>query len=200
MNQIILLSGHQGSGKSTVQQLLVDAFRPAKFVWTHAFNFADAIYHFHNLIYSALETDFGMPFPKPVKDGVLLQVLGTEWGRKVLGNDIWVKIMRSRIDQATKEPGNHVFIVGDTRFRNEFDAFPEALRVRLNAPECIRKYRAHSWRENTAHPSEIDLDQYDVDGRFDLYFESYESMTSEKIATNIVEVLSRGHWLEGRKV
>ena len=49
----------------------------------------------------------------------LMQTLGTEWGRKLISYDIWLKIMKQRI-QATFDKGLNV-IVDDMRFHNEYE-------------------------------------------------------------------------------
>lgn len=46
-----------------------------------------------------------------------MQTLGTEWGRKCLGDDFWVGLWRARVD-AILENGGRV-VVDDCRFPNE---------------------------------------------------------------------------------
>lgn len=90
-------------------------------------------------------------------------------------------------------------IIDDCRFTNEFDAFPQALRVRLNAAEDVRKGRAESWRENTVHPSEVGLDLYDIEGKFDLYLQTDLAESSPKhCATLITAQLLKRTWIEKR--
>jgi hypothetical protein len=100
-----------------------------------------------------------------------------------------------------KEAPGIVFIVADCRFQNEFDAFPEALRVRLTASEDVRRTRTNSWRENTSHPSEIDLDGYEAEGKFDLVFDTStaERNTPEHCAEMILAQLQKQSWIEKRK-
>ncbi len=181
MNKLILLSGQQGSGKSTIQRLLAPFYRPL--------NFADVIYRIHDF---ALETVAGHGIQLPSnKDGKLLQLLGTEWGRS-LDKDIWIKILRNQVDHLLEDPEQRTggVCIGDCRFENEFDAFPDALRVRLHAPPDVRQKRAQSWRENTSHPSECDLDCYDLAGKFDLYINTEGGITPEETAKFIMEHIS----------
>lgn len=172
-HQVVLLSGKQGSGKSTIQLAIKEEALLHGFSEVHTINFADALYSLHDAVLNTLQSKFCIP-KVTNKDGVLLQLLGTEWGRKVYGDNIWVDIVKKKIEMLAAQPGKHLVVVADCRFRNEFDAFPEALRVRLTAPEKSRKERTTSWRDNTQHPSEIDLDQYEKESKFDLLFDTWE--------------------------
>lgn len=53
----------------------------------------------------------------------LLQSLGTEVGRKILGDRVWVDIQRDKINYLT-EQGKHVVVTG-VRYENEADLFEE---------------------------------------------------------------------------
>lgn len=167
--QIVLLSGKQGSGKSTIQSQLMAGARDVGFTGAHGINFADALYALHDAVLDTLDRKFGVA-RLTAKDGVLLQLLGTEWGRKVYGTEIWVDIVKNRIDMIDKIEGHHLIIIADCRFENEFNAFPGAVRVRLVATEDERKHRTTSWRPNTSHASEVSLDDYSDKGKFDFYF------------------------------
>ena len=121
-------------------------------------NFADPIYAMANPVLQLLEEFW--PYPEPrgiVKDGRLLQLLGTEWGRNSVNQNLWVDILKKRVNDSD---ANLIFI-GDCRFENEANAFPEALRIRLEADKATRKERANSWREDDTHPSEVGLDYYE---------------------------------------
>lgn len=112
---IIGLCGAAGAGKSTVADRLVAA---------HGFQHAS----FADPIYEAVSAISGMPV-KSLKDrrnkesviewlGVsprmLLQTLGTEWGRNMVRQDIWIQSALRRIG------GDVVF--SDVRFDNEAEA------------------------------------------------------------------------------
>lgn len=49
----------------------------------------------------------------------LMQTLGTEWGRKNISYDIWLRSMEQRIQRALDDGFN--VVVDDMRFRNEYD-------------------------------------------------------------------------------
>lgn len=188
--KLILLSGKQGSGKTTLQEALRLAWNSRSESSAVPVNFADIIYEMHNEV-RVVAKNYGIPIVQP-KDGVLLQLLGTEWGRKTLGPDVWVNALRNQLERLEYALGKHcpnfVAIVGDCRFENEFDAFPDALRVRLRASKDVRKLRCSMWRPNDEHPSEVGLDAYDNEGRFDLVLDtSYGGI--ETCVNQILEVL-----------
>ena len=74
----------------------------------------------------------------------------------------------------------------DCRFKNEFNAIPEALRIRLQCPRVVRRIRCTAWRDNEDHPSETDLDSYVDQNKFDLVFE-----TDKMIPETQVEIISK---------
>ena len=157
------------------------------------FIFAGTIYKMHDQILPILKS-LGVINEDVVKRGDLLQVLG-EWGRVNIDPEVWCMTCRSEVDTFLK--AGDVAVVSDTRMKNEFHYFPEALRVSLDAPEYIRKARCPAWRENTHHPSEVGLDYYHDMGYFDMYFET-EHTPAEVIAKSIVERLKTQDWVSNR--
>lgn len=191
--KIVMLSGQQGSGKTTVQKHLINYLGQRGFYATSV-NFADIIYEMHDSVLDILNKHW--PKRDMVKDGPLLQLLGTEWGRKTIDEEIWVKCLRNKIDKL--KISNGYFIIGDCRFENEFDAFPDALRVRLFADEKVRKARCSMWRENTNHPSETGLCHYSSINKFDLYIPT-DTVDADGCVNLIVAQLQKNTWAEKRK-
>jgi len=146
-NTLVFLSGKQGSGKTTLAQGLITHYSASPRVLSHL-KFADPLYMMHGRVLSVLR-QYGVETKK--KDGRLLQLLGTEWGRSTYGPDLWVQILENRLIDYTKEPlgdrGRFV-VVDDARFENELalamrwrrmhaDAW-DVLTVRLEAPAGMR--------------------------------------------------------------
>lgn len=79
----------------------------------------------------------------------LLQKMGTEVGREILGEDIWV---RTALAKAAAIDGP--VVITDVRFRNEVDAVRAAggMLLRVNRPSVV---------STDTHPSETALDDYD---------------------------------------
>lgn len=165
--KIVLISGKQGSGKSTLANAIQSHWIQNAYGVCEHFCFAQPLYDMHNLCLNYLKKEAGID--RGNKDGVLLQLLGTEWGRKTVDENIWVNIMKHKISVLEREHRhNPVVVISDCRFKNELEAFPQALKVRLECDRDVRKGRAHSWRDSENHPSETDLDG----AAFDLTFNS----------------------------
>lgn len=198
--RIVLLSGKQGSGKTTTQKALIDAWNQRANHKAVLVNFADPLYEMAEAVRN-IAARYGIPKKMP-KDGPLLQVLGTEWGRNTVSENIWVDALRGKMDHLYAQGGvfaydHPLFVVGDCRFRNEFELFPEALRVRLKCPEATRRERCSMWRENSQHQSEIDLDGFDEEGRFDLYLDTWAQPPEEAVRA-ILEKLNT-KWKDERR-
>lgn len=125
-------------------------------------NFADPLYEIHDFARNTLrEAGISPPYPD-AKDGNLLQMLGTEWGRNRIYPDVWVDVCKGRmvkkLEMARGDGLNYIFLIGDCRFMNELTAFPGAFKIRLECSADVRKARVSMWRENQDHPSEVGLD------------------------------------------
>lgn len=163
-NAIVLISGKQGSGKSSHARAIVNELTNRGYV-VFPMKFASTLYEIHDDVRRILR-EKGIDNLKGI-DGPLLQLLGTEWGRKTRGEDIWVDAAKNDVDKYTmringagKKP---VFVFDDCRFPNELFAWGRGIfRIKMVAPENVRCERAEKWREATDHPSEIGLDQVEA--------------------------------------
>ncbi len=203
MTDIVMISGKQGSGKTTISDALRVRAKQLGYDFVGTMKFADTLYELHEHLLNKMETLTGKP--RVAKDGPLLQWLGTEWGRKTFGDKVWVDILKNKINNFNNAQSlsKRLIIIDDCRFENEFDAFPESLRVRLDAPEHERRKRCPAWRDNVNHPSETGLDIYDVEKKFDLYLYTGEmhdqSNNVEHAVSTIFSKIQRGSWREKRE-
>jgi energy-coupling factor transporter ATP-binding protein EcfA2 len=187
--QIILISGKQGSGKTTlVKAFEIFARNSNENIQFVGMKFADPLYKMQNRVLDVLD-EYG--FETPNKDGVLLQLLGTEWGRKVYGDDIWAKICRRRVDfeiaHFILRQEKLLIVIDDCRFPNELEIFPDAFKIRLHADRDVRKERCDAWRENENHLSETALDDVGPDSYDALYETGPDGLTPQEIV-NLVWV------------
>lgn len=192
---IILISGKMGSGKTTLTHEIIKTIVSFKRDdWKAGeIMFATPIKMMHDECRTILQ-NYGVD-PIHKKDGNLLQYLGTEWGRKTYGDDVWIRTAHGQIQamldgyrQMFPQLGRMTIILSDCRFKNEFDAFPEAIRVRLTCPESVRKSRAEMWRDNSSHISETDLDEHARLGAFDLVFDTSDLQPHE-VAKDVIRAL-----------
>lgn len=174
---VVMISGKQGSGKTSLSKAILPALMQQGLAAV-ALKFADPLYLMHDAVYGVL-AQFGIPKPA-TKDGDLLQLLGTEWGKSKFGEAVWANLLKNRvsilqeqIEKATPDyPYERVYVVDDLRFPIEFDAYPEAIKIRLECDRDLRKARAEYWREKEFHRSEVELDSYSAGNAFDLVIDT----------------------------
>ena len=150
MPDIIALCGPQQVGKTTAAQSMVDHFQFTRVA------FADPLYDMvAALMRLPVHKVRQLPKNEPmdVFEGRTLrhalQTLGTEWGRNLVGSDIWVNAAIRRAASLNLQ-GIRV-VIDDCRFINEYEALRTAgakivLLQRDELPEQI----------NTAHGSEVE--------------------------------------------
>ena len=184
---LVMLSGKQGSGKTTVAEELCSQWMRLG-IPTLRYKFAQPLYEMHDMVYVTAK-DYGIEPPAGGKDKDLLQVLGTEWGRNKRGKNLWVRCAQRKIEKMTEVMQEtklfHVVLIDDLRFRNEFDDMGEAIKIRFECHRDVRRGRTPCWREEEDHPSEVDLDYYAAHGKFDLTV-----ATDDNNAVAVVEQVS----------
>jgi thymidylate kinase len=168
-SQTIMISGKQGTGKSTLANFLTNHFESHG--WQiFPYKFARPLYEMHNACRHVLMKYGVRGYNFEKKDGVLLQILGTEWGRNTINPYIWVDCARNYISRNARMTTSALFLIDDLRFKDEFNLDEGAIKIRLECDREIRKVRCEAWRDNDMHQTEIDLDDW-VD-RFDLVLDT----------------------------
>jgi len=194
--KLILISGKKRTGKSTLQKALFKYFYDQENCFPLEINFADEIYRMHDYALKKMK-ELGQEYRQP-KHRKLLQFLGTEWARETFGENVWCDVLKKKVEIATKNNYTHV-IVSDCRFKNEFDYFPEALRVRLVAEAFVRKQRSTElWNEESEkHQSETDLDLYALGNKFDMVLSTDVYTVDECV--NLIARRLESNWVKDRR-
>ena len=161
--EIIGLMGHQGVGKNYIADVLLKNLPKKNSV---IIAFAD---HFkvdcickHNCDYNKV---FG---EKDYETRRMLQKVGTEEGRNVFGENIWINITETWI-KLLNERGVERFIISDVRFKNEADWIKKmnGILVKIVAPNRYRMRLERETNNNEElinqiknHKSEIMIDEF----------------------------------------
>lgn len=149
MKTILAFTGRKGSGKSTIAQALKTnnpAFKSAVIL-----SFAEPLKRMAKEILQAdafltenkEKTEYGLCGKTP---RIILQTLGTEWGRNCVGEGIWTEIMKNRLLSASTP---QLVLIDDLRFENEalmLKKFPNTYIIQVD------RYLAETTTD--PHPSE----------------------------------------------
>ena len=100
-------------------------------------------------------------FPEGITARVMLQTLGTEWGRASVDPDIWVKAAMREADYFLGWPDSRV-IFDDVRFANE------AVAIRAAGGKVYRVSRKDFEASNDNHISELGLPAELIDGEVEV--------------------------------
>jgi hypothetical protein len=150
---VIGLSASAGKGKDYVGKLIKQrGFYNVSLAWhfkIHCISHGDATYE------EVFDT-------KPPRVRRLLQILGTEQGREVWGEDIWVNTLFAWMTLYHKDWGMDKFVIPDVRFPNELRAIQRlGGRVYRVTGDRLGDLTEEAW----SHPSEQsltdDMDLYD---------------------------------------
>lgn len=149
---IIGISGKKGSGKTTVSESIKEFF-PSDEYEVVELKFAAVLYEIHDKLRNIMRS-YGVDV-NGSKDRVLLQWIGTEWGRESFYEDVWVDIVSNKIGSLEKIGNKEkVYVLDDLRFPNEFKMLQNmgAVTIRLECPANVRASRAESYQGITSRP------------------------------------------------
>ena len=142
--KILSLYGPQQAGKSEAAKVI--AATPG---WVRC-SFADPLYAMMSALLGqdARQIDKTQPLPQLCGKTLryALQRLGTEYGRGMIGDTIWLKAMEDRIHQAYRSGAEGV-VIDDLRFTNEYlllRSYTEAEIIRVGRPGvCCQSLNSH---------------------------------------------------------
>jgi len=110
--RIIGVAGFIGAGKTLAASMIPDA--------THL-QWADPIYR---ALAAMFDVDEQTLRDRSQKESIrhMLRTLGTEWGRNLIHEDLWVRLTMERIDRLSADGVGGTFAICGTRFPNEIKA------------------------------------------------------------------------------
>ncbi|ARM83971.1 deoxynucleotide monophosphate kinase family protein [Marinobacter salarius] len=120
--RLIGVTGKARSGKDTVAKALIERFGLVKY------SFADPMKEGVKVMFGLSEDHVNGDLKEQVIPSIgvsprrILQTLGTEWGRDIIRNDLWVVLAQKKweaVKQATDETFHGGMIVPDVRFEDE---------------------------------------------------------------------------------
>jgi phosphomevalonate kinase len=165
----ILISAKQGAGKTTLADALA-----ANLTKCGRTRFAKPLYEMHDAVLNILNRYID---GQRLLDKRLLQLIGTEWGRNTVAEDIWIQCFIKE-QQRMSAAGMNFLVADDCRFKNELESV-EAIKIRLECDRDTRKARCSQWRDTENHQSETDLDDW-VD-KFDLVIDTAKHTPKETL-------------------
>lgn len=157
MTIYVALVGPKGCGKTTIARELVRQYGEPK----------AAVLSFADPLRKMVEVGLGIP-QSVMTDAVqkeiiipkynasprkILQTLGTEWGRELIDNNIWVNAWRTKAMDMTLK-GVELIVVDDLRFHNEADVIKAIGGVVIRVERSSVKYGSDN------HASECSSDIY----------------------------------------
>ena len=176
MALVIGLSGHYGTGKSTLAKVLAERLEGKVVSMSKPVN--DGL----NALYSEWEK-IGLERPKE-KLAYVLQFLSTELGMKQWGDSVWGDVF---VREVQKGSYGHVVVNDSIRVKGDAEAIKKlnGILIRLECPEDIRLQRSGVVKRDSNHLSETDLDNYK---EFDLIYDT-SKMSAEEIAEDVIKKL-----------
>jgi hypothetical protein len=191
--QIVGITGLKRSGKDTCAEYLVNRYafdrhsfaQPLKDMLSVLMNCVDC----NDRYYSEMHKEESIPGIN-ASYRKLAQTLGTEWGRRMIDDNIWVNMLDANTEYVEK------IVVSDVRFDNE------AKWVKDNGGIIIKVTRPVLKSSKDNHPSEQGIDDSYVDHniindgtiealhvKLDALFDKNETLEKAWLETNLKEML-----------
>lgn len=180
MKNLIALTGPMRCGKSTATKYLKYKLESIGYI-VKINKFAQTLYDLQSLIYNRLGKTLAD------KDRVLLQLLGTNWGRNTIDQNIWVNSWKRDLNiirQSTSNEKKLIVICDDLRFDNEAEA------VRFLGGSVVKllgEQRSGETLTNVSHESELGISERYIN----YYINNNEGKDKLKFCVNkLIEILN----------
>ena len=167
MGVLIGIGHKKRRGKDTAANRLVDAHKFERVSWADSLKESGRIIFGFNdrQLYGDLKEVVDPYWGFSPREA--LQRLGTDACRNHVDKEIWIKSAWLRVQKVWEQNPNTGVVIPDVRFKNEADFIKEHGGVLWKVDRDIPE------DENSQHPSEIDLDDYD---QWDLVIDNNASL------------------------
>jgi hypothetical protein len=165
MKKVIAFTGPKGVGKTTFANYFADwaILELSELTYASVCSFAQPIKEMLKPLLDSWafnaenkeKAEFGLCGKTPRE---MLQTLGTEWGRKLIGKDIWLEVMKDRISDSK----SNLILIDDLRFVNEAEF------LKANYDTTIILLKRDGIEYTGEHASEQPLPEYFIDEVIDL--------------------------------
>ena len=155
--RLVALCGAAGSGKTAAADYLIEHYGYCRFKFAGPLkDMLRAI----GLTHSEIEGH-----AKESKSATLcgrtpryvMQTLGTEWGRNLVGPDLWVNLWQQRVTALAAENPDARIIVDDMRFPNELDAVKQLGGTRIMLHRATAQVKAGDHVSESSLPVDNDM-------------------------------------------
>ena len=188
---IIGLAGGLQSGKDTTAKILIDKYGFKKLAFADALR--DSLYTLNPVVdYTRIDDKFGFTDFQEIRlqDLIarfgwekakvqypeirrLLQVLGTESGREVHGQNCWVDIVARQLDEDLEQN----FVISDLRFPSELEMIHEyggkSIRITRKGFEPKGNHASEMWLEGVQHSIPNDGTLEDLERHICMLYEAW---------------------------
>lgn len=131
--KIVGLVGQKGSGKSEMAKVLESlGFRRMSFADPLKAGLATMFMIPQAVFYDPLLKEVPVRELSNVTPRKMMQLLGTDFARNILGRDVWVSLMLKRLARVIKENPKVLIVVDDVRFENEFELLTRMDAIMIN--------------------------------------------------------------------
>ena len=181
---VILVSGKSGSGVTSFSEAL-RSYWGNRGIACWRYSMTEPLQEMAKAVY-LVGGHYGITSPPEgaASDLDLVKMLEHDWGHKK-DPAIWINTAKSKMRQVTdrwEELGFfYIVILEDVFYPSQFDAWPDALSIRLECASSVRFSRLGVAATHTEHPSEAALDSYVHQGRFDIVLNSATSSVEEMV-------------------
>jgi hypothetical protein len=172
MKIVVALTGYAGSGKDSA----ADVFRGH--YGFRQMSYAAPLYAAMRALFEAAQVPQAYLTSRDLKESLIpvfkqsarfmLQRLGTEWGRHLLHEDVWVDVMHGNIAHHMNNGpglykfdglhGGHGVVISDLRFNNEVKALRTFCDVQGYTLYVVRMQREIERISDSKHQSEQEID------------------------------------------